>query len=142
MRVFPEIYYTKQMFKKTLDSRKIFLFVDVHGHSRKFNCFMYGCHNKNTDKKDQEKLLPTLFSKKHPSFSLDDCNFNIQKDRESTGRVVVRKEYNVLNSFTLESSFLGPDKGMYKDCHFTPEQLKDVGKAFCLSLNDLNTSNS
>jgi len=41
-RVFPEIYYTKMMFKKTLESRKIFLYVDVHGHSRKKNVFMYG----------------------------------------------------------------------------------------------------
>lgn len=41
-RMFPEIYYTKLMFKKTLESRKIFLFVDIHGHSRKKNIFMYG----------------------------------------------------------------------------------------------------
>jgi cytosolic carboxypeptidase protein 2/3 len=71
-RVFPEIYYTKQMFKKTLDSRKIFMFVDVHGHSRKKNIFMYGCHNKNTDKKNQEKVFPLLMSSKHGSFSFED----------------------------------------------------------------------
>jgi len=41
-RLFPEIYYTKQMFKKTLESRKIFMYIDVHGHSRKRNAFMYG----------------------------------------------------------------------------------------------------
>lgn len=42
LRVFPEIYRIKEMFKKTLESRKIFLFVDCHGHSRKKNIFMYG----------------------------------------------------------------------------------------------------
>lgn len=139
-RVFPEIYYTKQTFKKTLESRKIFMFVDVHGHSRKKNWFMYGCHNKGTDKKNLEKVLPLRFSKKHPSFSFDDCNFNVQKDRESTGRVVVRREYNVINSFTLEASLFGADRGVYKDTHFTPSQLRDVGKSFCLSLNDMDDS--
>jgi len=34
-RVFPEIYNMKLMFKKTLESRRIFMYVDVHGHSRK-----------------------------------------------------------------------------------------------------------
>lgn len=104
-RLFPEIFYTKQMLSKTLGSRDIFMFVDVHGHSRKKNVFMYGCHNKNTDKKNVEKLFPLVFSKNHQSFSFEDCNFNIQKDKESTGRVVVRREFNVVNSYTLEASF-------------------------------------
>mmetsp|Transcript_30804 Transcript_30804/g.30341 ORF Transcript_30804/g.30341 Transcript_30804/m.30341 type:complete len:93 (-) Transcript_30804:478-756(-) len=92
------------MLNKTMQSRAIFFFVDVHGHSRKKNLFMYGCHNKTSDK-NAEKLFPLVFSKTHSSFSIDDCNFNIQKDKESTGRVVIRREYDVVNSFTLESSF-------------------------------------
>ena len=93
------------MLNKTVGSRPINFFMDVHGHSRKKNLFMYGCHNKNTDKRNAEKIFPLVFSKTHSSFSFDDCNFNIQKDKESTGRVVVRKEYSVINSFTLEASF-------------------------------------
>ena len=134
-RLFPEIFYTKQMLNKTLASRKIFFFLDVHGHSRKKNVFMYGCHNKNTDKKNAEKLFPLVFSKTNSSFSIDDCNFNIQKDKESTGRVVVRREYNVLNSYTLEASFCGPNIGRYKDSHFTPNQLRESGKDFCIALS-------
>lgn len=126
------------MFKKTIESRKVYMFVDVHGHSRKRNVFMYGCHNKNTNKKNLEKILPLRLSKNNSSFSFEDCNFNIQKDRETTGRVVVRREYEVINSFTLEASFFGADKGPYKDCHFTPPQLKEVGKSFCISLNEMN----
>jgi cytosolic carboxypeptidase protein 2/3 len=136
-RLYPEIFYTKQMLNKTVGSRPINFFIDVHGHSRKKNIFMYGCHNKNTDKRNAEKIFPLVFSKTHSSFSFDDCNFNIQKDKESTGRVVVRKEYSVINSFTLEASFCGPNVGKYKDCHFTPTQLKEAGKAFCITLNNM-----
>jgi murein tripeptide amidase MpaA len=64
-RLFPEIFYTKQMLHKTLASRNIFMFMDVHGHSRKKNLFMYGCHNKNTDKRNIEKLFPLVYSKTH-----------------------------------------------------------------------------
>ena len=31
------------MIKKTLECRKIDLFVDIHGHSRQKNLFIYGC---------------------------------------------------------------------------------------------------
>ena len=39
----PEIYYYKEMIKKTLECRKIDLFIDIHGHSRCKNLFVYGC---------------------------------------------------------------------------------------------------
>ena len=99
---------------------------------------MYGWHNKNTEKRNWEKLFPLVFSKSHHSFSFDDCNFNIQKDKETTGRIVVRREYNVINSFTLEASFWGPNIGRYQDCHFTPNQLRESGKYFCVALNKMD----
>ena len=141
-RVFPEIYFTKQMFRKTLDSRKIFLYIDIHGHSRKKNTFIYGWHNKGSDKKNYEKLFPLIFNKNHPAFSFEEWNFNIQKDKEGTGRVVVRREYAVINSYTLEVSMFGADKGPHKDWHYTPSQLRDIGKSFCLALNELDDTKS
>jgi hypothetical protein len=51
-------------------------------------------------------------------FSLRDCKFSIEKCKEATGRVVVFKELNIVNSFTLECSFFGkenvPEKGAAK----------------------------
>lgn len=46
------------------------------------------------------------------------------------------REFNILNSYTLECSFCGPTSGLYKDCHFTITLLKDLGKMFCGSLID------
>ena len=43
MRNSPEIYCMKEMARKTLECRKIDLFVDIHGHSRAKNLFIYGC---------------------------------------------------------------------------------------------------
>lgn len=39
---YPVLYHTKLMMKKTLESRDIFFFCDMHGHSVKKNVFMYG----------------------------------------------------------------------------------------------------
>ena len=46
------------------------------------------------------------------------------------------KEFQLINSFTLESSFCGPSQGLYKDCHFTISILKDLGRLFCTTLID------
>lgn len=46
------------------------------------------------------------------------------------------KEFNLINSFTLESSFCGPTDGRYQDCHFTIAILKDSGYTFCRTLID------
>ena len=79
-------------------------------------------------------MFPKVFDSALDSFNFKDCSFVIQKDRESTGRVVVWKEFNVVNSFTLECSFCGPTAGVYKDCHFTPQTLNDIGRTFCFAL--------
>jgi murein tripeptide amidase MpaA len=39
----PTIYYTKKLTKMLDIERSVELYTDIHGHSRKFNCFMYGC---------------------------------------------------------------------------------------------------
>ena len=43
LKLFPEPFAIKQMIKKTLECRKIELYVDFHGHSRQKDIFMYGC---------------------------------------------------------------------------------------------------
>ena len=128
------------MLKKTQESREIEIFIDVHGHSWKSNVFMYGCEtqNKGNMARNNEKIFPLLFSKRTKHFEFADCNFTIHKDKESTGRVVVCKDLMVQNSFTLESSFCGPQNGEYSDCHFTPDQLVIIGEDFCRTLHKYN----
>ena len=46
------------------------------------------------------------------------------------------KEFNLINSFTLECSFCGPTSGRYKDNHFTTPILRDLGKQFCITLTE------
>lgn len=58
-------------------------------------------------KNAQLRILPLLCCHRNPSFNFAGCSFKIEKVKESTGRVVVFKEYNIMNSFTLECSFFG-----------------------------------
>lgn len=123
------------MMRKTQESRDILFYCDYHGHSKAKNLFMYGCSNTKSDRL-KERIFPLLFSKNYENFRFDSCNFSVQKARESTGRVVMWKEFNLINSFTLETSYLGPTEGRLQDCHFTISTLKECGRQFCKTLLD------
>ena len=68
-----------------------------------------------------------MMSKNCDNFSYDGCSFVIQKAKEGTARVVIWKEFSLINSFTMETSFCGPTRGLYKDCHFTISMLIEIG---------------
>jgi hypothetical protein len=67
-------------------------------------------------------------------FAYEDCNFKVQKSKESTARVVVFREFNLVNSFTLEASFAGPSMGDDEGFHYGSQRLQDMGVAFCQGL--------
>jgi hypothetical protein len=46
------------------------------------------------------------------------------------------REFNLINSYTLESSFCGPSKGAMKGCHFNTTMLDQMGRIFCKTLAD------
>ncbi len=42
----PEIYFLKDLIKEWNKQKKVIMYIDIHGHSRKKNVFFYGCCNK------------------------------------------------------------------------------------------------
>ena len=109
---------------------QVCVYVDLHGHSRKHNVFMYGCHTPKADHTQflYERLLPFLlseqvdhdprsiplikffFAQAADMFCLASCKFAVQRCKESTGRVVTWRS-GVPNSFTLEATFCGSNLG-------------------------------
>ena len=105
----PTIYYSKRLIQMISEEHELVLFCDMHGHSMKRNVFVYGC----TDKQDRKrntliKLLPLLLQQKNRIFSFHDSHFRLEKSKEATARIVIYRELNVANSYTLEASFCGP----------------------------------
>ena len=80
---FPTVWNTRGLIKKLLGQKKIVIYCDLHGHSRKKNIFIYGCQNKmerNLDTKLFSRVYPMLLSKRCPEvFSFDDCRFKVQR---------------------------------------------------------------
>lgn len=81
----PTIYHCKQLIKRMKEERDLLVYCDFHGHSRKKNCFMYGC-SKDGSKKEQ--IFPAIVRTNCDTFSFKDCCFLLQKDREGASRVI------------------------------------------------------
>lgn len=105
----PTIYYSKRLVQMVSEEHELVLYCDMHGHSMKRNVFVYGCTDK-TDRKRNTliKLVPLLMQQRNRIFSFEDSHFRLEKSKEATARVVVYREFNVVNSYTLEASFCGP----------------------------------
>ena len=112
----PPVYFTKELVRGLQRDRRVALFIDFHGHSRKKNVFMYGCcggkdeyHSHRTN--SLIRMVPYMLSQRSRHFSYRDCRFENRKDKETTSRVVFFKELGVVNSYTVESTFYGCDAG-------------------------------
>lgn len=46
-----------------------------------------------------------MLGQKNKFFQFNDCKFANEKEKESTARLVMFREFSVLNSYTLESTF-------------------------------------
>ena len=138
-KMFPECYGIKQMIRKTLECRKIEIYCDFHGHSRQKDLFMYGCSQlagvgPQSDKRLKEQVFPMMYDRICSNFSFAGSSFVVHKSKESTGRVVMWKEFHINNSYTCEASFCGPSQGIYNGFHFSIKMLLTMGKDFCKTL--------
>lgn len=98
----PEIFYLKEMILRENKERKVIMYIDMHGHSRKKNVFFYGCSTiTNDEQPNQAKSFPFLMSKIHEPYNFYDCSFNIEKEKEGTARVTLWKELRIHEVFTL-----------------------------------------
>ena len=55
------------------------------------------------------KSTPDCVDRAIPVFNRDRCKFALEKEKENTARVVLFKEFGILNSYTLESTYYGSE---------------------------------
>eukprot|EP01012_Entosiphon_sulcatum_P003917 TRINITY_DN11417_c0_g1_i2.p1 TRINITY_DN11417_c0_g1~~TRINITY_DN11417_c0_g1_i2.p1 ORF type:complete len:939 (-),score=70.40 TRINITY_DN11417_c0_g1_i2:18-2834(-) len=159
-RYHPEVVAIKRVMTKFQQEREVVMFLDLHGHSRKKNFFVYGCGGPPgksirqqagliEDDEDiaarhcyltaryPQRVFPRLLWRLTDAFSFDDCNFHIQHAKLGTARVVMYQEYGVLQSYTLESSFCGPSYGPLLGYQFNSYHFLQMGRSICLALVEL-----
>lgn len=93
--------------------------------------------------------MPYLLDQKNKLFSFNDCKFANEREKESTGRLVMFKEFGILNSYTIEATFysyynprLGQRKKVNVEDEFQikAEELLEIGNDFCETLTAIINS--
>ena len=106
--------------------------------------FMYGCSPHNPAQALMERVWPFILHKSTPMFKYDDCTFRAEKSKEGSARVVVWKEFSVMNSYTLEMSLGGGHFATNKDVsertalHYDVTHYLQIGFAMCQAILDLH----
>lgn len=134
----PEVYLVKTHMQRFSKERELLVYCDLHCHSKKLNSFIYGCNtaaNGGFTSWTKTRLLPRIIAKHTHLFNINDCRFRIDPEKLGTARVIVWKELGVTNSFTLENSFYGFQKGTDL-VPFNPAQYTLMGESLMRGLID------
>ena len=136
----PTVYAAKSMIRQLQGDRELFLFADLHGHSKKRSVFLYGNCSAATSHAERlgERILPYLMQlASQGSFAYDNCKYKVEPGKSGSARVVVALELKVALSYTIEASYAGPAAGPHPDTHFSTRQLCAQGELLGLSLLQL-----
>merc|ERR1719209_416974 len=131
---FPPVWHTRLMVQRITRDRSIDLYIDLHGHSRKHNVFMYGCQSKL--KAGDAQIFPYMMGlNAKNTFNYDSCKYKLQANREGTGRILMHR-LGIQYSYTLEASFGGSTIGNRAGTHLGICDLENMGKHICDTLLD------
>lgn len=109
----PTVYTTKSLLKNLQkNNNKIIFYCDFHGHSSKYNCFLFGNSGTRTflKKNNYTEYFANVIYQSIPWFSLGDTKFKNLNDNEGKGgtaRYICGTELKIDCSYTLELSLLG-----------------------------------
>ena len=113
----------------------IVAFIDMHGHSRKKNVFIYGppipLHS---DKYYKVRVIPKLLSEETEMFRYHSCRFLNEKSKRTAARIVLNKELGIFNCFTFEASFHSYYDHERVNHEFTPAMYEAMGANLVNSL--------
>ena len=130
----PVIYHTKELIHKISKEREIIMYLDFHGHSRLNGTFIYGCPNDNDNAlRNSEKIYPRILSYLKDTFLWSYCVFSFPKERKSAGRIVIRNELNIVNSYTIETSFGGIISGELNGFLYDEVTWENIGSKCALA---------
>ena len=126
----PTIAAFKSFIQSTVQKRNVYLYLDLHGHSKLKNSFLYGCdftlkQDKLTkfassqlsrEEINQRRIYARVFPRllceisnasKGGYFSYRDSSFVMDHSKFGTGRIVCWSEMGIPASYTIEASFCG-----------------------------------
>lgn len=82
------------------------------------------------------RVLPKLLDEKTQMFRFYSCKFRIEKSKLKAARVVLFKEFGIMNCFTLEASFHGYIDNNRKTTEMLVEHFEEMGNVLGTSFHE------
>ena len=105
----PEITRIKSLIRKLkYYGHEIISYLDFHSHSKKKCVFIYGPHYPlHSPRYLQVRVFANILSFSTEMFRYKACKYREEPEKITAARFVISKEFDIMNSFTIESSFHG-----------------------------------
>lgn len=103
------VHWIKRLIVRSKKKKRLSMYVDIHGHSRRCGVFSYACAKfpKDDYRRFTVRMFPKLLSLLSPDFALGSCRWRMGRGKRGTGRVVVAKDLGLTYTYTVEASFFG-----------------------------------
>ena len=137
----PEIIEIKRLVEDCKNEQQVFMFIDIHGHSKKKGSFMYGPYFPlHTNTYENIRLLPKLISEKSPIFRFYSCRFKSEKHLRQSARLVMSQELGINYTYTMENSLFGYIDSERQTHSFKTEDFKELAKILVKSIHKFSNS--
>ncbi|ANQ06020.1 Zinc-carboxypeptidase [Plasmodium coatneyi] len=103
------VHTAKSLIRRIHRNGRIVFFCDFHGHSRKYNCFLFGNSDSKAHLRGRKlaEIFPHLLGPSLPWFSLEDTKFKGENLNRGVARHVCGSEFGIDCSYTFEVSLIG-----------------------------------
>ncbi|TKR93062.1 hypothetical protein L596_007594 [Steinernema carpocapsae] len=146
-REFPTIFNTRAMVQYSVDVLKKtpFVFVDLHGHSREKNVFIFGNNPTNSSNHADQTaeaeaeaksvyMLPEQLNKIARGFRLQQCRYNVSEKKAGSARIALWRDFKIPRCYTMESTFFAfssNEQDKYDGIQIGINELEEMGKFLC-----------
>ena len=131
----PEILCIKKLVNDCHNDLGVFMFIDMHGHSKKKGSFMYGpyfpLHSNNYV---NIRLLPKILASKSPIFRYYSCRFKSERALRQSARLVMSQNIGINYTYTMENSLYGYIDAERNSHAFSSKDFKDLAKKLIESI--------
>jgi len=130
VRLHPEICAIKRLIFETKSAGyKILGYFDLHAHSKKKCVFIYGPYYPlHSTRYLKVRVFAKLLSSFTEMFRFKACKFRQDQDKMTAARLVISREFDIMNSFTIEASFYGFIDDERKTVEFSQAFYEMMGK--------------
>ncbi len=94
--------YLKEKLPKGEDQFKMFL--DIHAHSAQTSIFVFCPMVEDPEEQNAIKQFPMILDNTSAYFQFENCKFGNEKYKKNCARLGCHRDFNLNNSFTIESS--------------------------------------